>query len=249
MNTDIKNCGLRDTVIRVDLSAIAENMEHICQLVGKETAVAAVVKANGYGHGARAIAPTLIEHGAALLAVATLEEALELKQAFPDYPVLVMGLTPDRALPYAAEYGIIQTIDSLHQARLLNQAAADLRQPARIHLKVDTGFHRIGFSDSEAGIREMLQIKELPYLVTDGIFSHLALLDDASNLEQYQRFTQRHQCASGRRLFFPFPAHRGQHCPGRLPGIPYGHGAGRSTDLWSAWLPQGLCKSAPGAYL
>lgn len=83
MNTDIKNCGLRDTVIRVDLSAIAENMEHICQLVGKETAVAAVVKANGYGHGARAIAPTLIEHGAALLAVATLEEALELKQAFP----------------------------------------------------------------------------------------------------------------------------------------------------------------------
>ena len=189
MNTDIKNCGLRDTVIRVDLSAIAENMEHICQLVGKETAVAAVVKANGYGHGARAIAPTLIEHGAALLAVATLEEALELKQAFPDYPVLVMGLTPDRALPYAAEYGIIQTIDSLHQARLLNQAAADLRQPARIHLKVDTGFHRIGFSDSESGIREMLQIKELPYLVTDGIFSHLALLDDASNLEQYQRFT------------------------------------------------------------
>ena len=75
MNTDIKNCGLRDTGIRVDLSAIAENMEHICQLVGKETAVAAVVKANGYGHGARAIAPTLIEHGAALLAVATLEEA------------------------------------------------------------------------------------------------------------------------------------------------------------------------------
>ena len=182
MNTDIKNCGLRDTVIRVDLSAIAENMEHICQLVGKETAVAAVVKANGYGHGARAIAPTLIEHGATLLAVATLEEALELKQAFPDYPVLVMGLTPDRALPYAAEYGIIQTIDSLHQARLLNQAAADLRQPTRIHLKVDTGFHRIGFSDSESGIREMLQIKELPYLVTDGIFSHLALVDDASNL-------------------------------------------------------------------
>ena len=115
--------------------------------------MAAVVKANGYGHGARAIAPTLIEHGAALLAVAQpREEALELgARLFPDYPVLVMGLTPDRALPYAAEYGIIQTIDSLHQARLLDQAAAHLRQPARIHLKVHTGFHRIGFSDSEAG--------------------------------------------------------------------------------------------------
>ena len=190
MNTDIKNCGLRDTVIRVDLSAIAENMEHICQLVGKETAVAAVVKANGYGHGARAIAPTLIEHGAALLAVATLEEALELKQAFPGYPVLVMGLTPDRALSIRRRIrhypddrqptsGLVCSI----------RRQADLRQPAKTHLKVDTGFHRIGFSDSEAGIREMLQIKELPYLVTDGIFSHLALLDDASNLEQYQRFT------------------------------------------------------------
>ena len=81
MITEHSNCGLRDTVIRIDLSAIAENMEHICQLVGPDTAVTAVVKANGYGHGARAIAPTLIEHGAALLAVATIEEALELKQA------------------------------------------------------------------------------------------------------------------------------------------------------------------------
>ena len=109
MNTDIKNCGLRDTVIRVDLSAIAENMEHICQLVGKETAVAAVVKANGYGHGARAIAPTLIEHGATLLAVATLEEALELKQAFPDYPVLVMGLTPETYTVYIVPF-LISTV-------------------------------------------------------------------------------------------------------------------------------------------
>ena len=129
MNTDIKNCGLRDTVIRVDLSAIAENMEHICQLVGKETAVAAVVKANGYGHGARAIAPTLIEHGAALLAVATLEEALELKQAFPDYPVLVMGLTPDRALPYAAEYGIIQT-------KAIQMVAKDPNDPKSLKVPV-----------------------------------------------------------------------------------------------------------------
>lgn len=82
MNTDIKNCGLRDTVIRVDLSAIAENMEHICQLVGKETAVAAVVKANGYGHGARAIAPTLIEHGAALLGGRHLRRSAGAKAGF-----------------------------------------------------------------------------------------------------------------------------------------------------------------------
>ena len=182
--------ALRDTIIEIDLGKLSKNVKMIKEMAGSDVAVMAVIKANGYGHGARAIAPTLMEHGAALLAVATIEEALELKQTFPDYPVLVMGLTPDRALPYAAEYGIIQTIDSLHQARLLNEATAELRQPAKIHLKVDTGFHRIGFSDSEEGIQEMLQIKELPWLVTDGIFSHLALLDDASNLEQYQRFTR-----------------------------------------------------------
>ena len=88
-----------------------------------------------------------MENGASLLAVATLSEAVELKQAYPGYPVLIMGLTPDRLLPYVLEYGIIQTIDTLAQARLLNRLAPEKKQQAVIHIKYDTGFHRIGFPD------------------------------------------------------------------------------------------------------
>ncbi|MCC8066263.1 MAG: alanine racemase [Clostridiales bacterium] len=182
--------SLRDTVIKIDLSAIAENMVNIRQLVGPDVAVAAVVKANAYGHGALAVAPTLLESGASMLAVATLGEALELRDHFPDCPLLVMGLVPDAALSLAAARKITLTIDSLHQARLLNEAAKKLGHPALIHIKIDTGFHRIGFPCNEDGLRDINAIKDLPWLQTEGIFSHLALLDDASNRLQYEKFCQ-----------------------------------------------------------
>ncbi|MGN0353688.1 MAG: alanine racemase [Muricoprocola sp.] len=184
-----KDYLLRDTIIKVDLSALAENMTNIRTLVGPDVAVAAVVKANGYGHGAAAIAPTLMDSGASVLAVATLGEALELRKQFPNYPILIMGLTPDRYLPLVAEHNLIQTIDSLHQAKLLNQAAGQIHSRTLIHLKIDTGFHRIGFPDTEAGFADILSIQALPWLEPEGIFSHLALLDDKSNQEQFCRFT------------------------------------------------------------
>ena len=180
----------RDTVIQVSLSAIAENVRRIRELIGPDVALAAVVKANGYGHGAAAIAPVLMENGASLLAVATLDEALELKACNPAYPVLVMGLTPDAYLPHVVRCGITQTIDTVHQAELLNRLAKEEGRTAAIHLKIDTGFHRIGFPDTDASIRALLSLRALPHLYIEGIFSHLALLDDASNLEQYRRFTR-----------------------------------------------------------
>lgn len=181
---------LRDTVIKVDLSAIAENIRNICALVGPSAEVAAVVKANAYGHGILPLAPVIMENGASLLAVATLSEALEIKTAYPDYPVLVMGLTSDAYLPQAARYSVIQTIDTVEQAVLLNEIGEKLGRPVSVHLKIDTGFHRIGFPDDPDSIQKILTLKDLPWLSVEGIFSHLALLDDASNKEQYERFTR-----------------------------------------------------------
>ena len=103
---------LRDTVVRVDLGALAYNMDLIREMCGPDCAVMPVIKANGYGHGAVGIAPTLMEHGAAYLAVATLTEALELRAAYPDYPLFILGHTPDRLLPVVVENGITQTIFS-----------------------------------------------------------------------------------------------------------------------------------------
>ena len=76
-----------------------------------------------------------------------LSEAVELKQAYPGYPVLIMGLTPDRLLPYVLEYGIIQTIDTLAQARVPLTRLASEKQQAVIIYQIRHRFHRIGFPD------------------------------------------------------------------------------------------------------
>ena len=107
---------LRDTVVEVDLRAIGANMDAICQMVGPDVAVMPVIKANAYGLGAVGVAPTLMEHGARYLAVATLSEAIELREAYADYPLFILGHTPDRLLGIVAENNITQTVFSTHQA-------------------------------------------------------------------------------------------------------------------------------------
>ncbi len=179
---------LRDTKIVVDLGKIAYNMSKIREMVGPQTEVMPVIKANGYGHGALAIAPTLIKNGAAALAVATLTEALELKDAYPDYPVLIMGHTPNRLLHHVVARDIIQTIWSIEQAEMLGSLAASLQKNARVHIKVDTGFHRLGKAPSDAFAAEICRMFNVAHLCVEGIFSHLALAGTEADEIQYQQF-------------------------------------------------------------
>lgn len=175
---------LRDTCLRINLDKLAHNMDLICGMAGKETAVMPVIKANGYGHGAIGIAPTLMKHGAVYLAVATLTEALELREAYPDYPLFILGHTPDRLLPLIVQKHITQTVFSLKQATILSEIAKVFQYKAKVHLKVDTGFHRLGIDDVE----ELEAICRLPGIDAEGIFSHLALTGDEENEEQYRKF-------------------------------------------------------------
>ena len=94
---------LRDTYIEVDLDKLAANVVMIKDMVGPEIAITAVIKANGYGHGAWQIAQSIMDAGADYLAVATLTEALELREHAIDAPILIMGHTPDRLLPHVAD--------------------------------------------------------------------------------------------------------------------------------------------------
>ena len=156
---------LSDTRILIDLDRIAGNMRAVKNMAGPQVTVAAVVKADAYGHGAAAIAPTLMENGAGLLAVANLAEALELKKAYPQYPVFIMGLTPDRLLPLVVEYGIIQTVDTLHQAQVLSRLAGEQKKTAVIHIKYDTGFHRLGFPAVPKSLEEIRRLYESLFCV------------------------------------------------------------------------------------
>lgn len=173
-----------DTTIHIDLGRLARNLDAVKRMVGDDVAVMAVIKANGYGHGAVQIAPTLLDHGAAYLAVARLEEALPLREAYPHAPLFVLGYTPDRLLETAAANHITLTIFTLHQAKLLGEAAKKAGVSAKVHLKVETGFNRLGTDD----IDEMRAILRTPHLTVEGIYSHLALKDRPSDEIQLQRF-------------------------------------------------------------
>ncbi len=181
---------LRETYIQIDLDRIAHNMNAIRQMCGPAVKAGAVVKADAYGHGALGIADTLLKNGADMLCVATLSEAVELKQQDPLYPVLIMGLTMSCYFPYLIQYDILQTIDTFAQAKELDALAARSGKKARIHIKVDTGFHRLGFAPTEEALEEIAAVCRMDHLSVEGIFTHLALLDDASNEQQFQLFTQ-----------------------------------------------------------
>lgn len=181
---------LRDTYIEIDLSKLEKNVKMIKEMVGGKVVLTAVIKANGYGHGALQIAKPIMEAGADYLAVATLTEALELRGQYADYPILIMGHTPNRLLHHIAEKHLTQTIFSFEQAEILNALGEAQHEQVKVHLKVDTGFHRLGKMPSAEYREEIKKICALPYIDAEGIFSHLALVNEEENEKQYHMFTE-----------------------------------------------------------
>lgn len=200
----VGNEDLRDTQMVVDLDRIAENVQLISEMAGPATAIMAVIKANGYGHGAVGIAPTLVGNGVRYLAVATLTEALELREAFPTYPLFILGYTPDRLLHHIVENNITQTIFSLEQAELLGSLAKTMDKIARVHIKVDTGFRRLGKEPSDVFADEICEIFAVENLEVEGIFSHLALVNEEENEKQYQAFCEFIEALEGRGCEFKY---------------------------------------------
>lgn len=180
--------SLRHTVLEVNLDDLKHNMVKINEMVGSGVAVSPVVKANAYGHGSIGIGQTLMENGGNSLAVATLNEALELRQRYPDYRIFIMGYTPDEYLGYVVDNNLIQTIFSLDQGKILNDLGLDRGKKPLVHIKYDTGFNRMGFRNSKDSIDEIEEICKLENLEVEGIFSHLALNGREDNDSQYEIF-------------------------------------------------------------
>lgn len=178
---------LRDTIVEVNLDNIAYNMKKIKEVIGDEVFIAAVVKANGYGHGAVDIAPTIMENGGDYLAVATLTEALELRKQYKDYKIIIMGYTPDEYLEHAVNHNITQTIFSLRQAKILDDAGKKYNKKPVVHIKYDTGFNRLGFKDCQESLDEIDEIFNLENIYVEGIFSHFALAGKSEDDEQYNK--------------------------------------------------------------
>jgi alanine racemase len=166
----------RPTWVEIDLGAIASNVRRLKRMVGEEVGIIATLKADAYGHGAIKVARTALSNGAEILGVACLNEAVALRRADITAPILILGYTPAWQAREAVLNEVTTTIFSLDVARALSRAAKDLNSEARTHVKVDTGMGRLGLLPDEVldFVREM---EDLPGLITEGIFTHLAIAD------------------------------------------------------------------------
>jgi alanine racemase len=183
---NIREAGkrMRPVWAEINLDAAAHNVREIRRIARPRAKVMAVVKADGYGHGANVIAETALRNGADRLAAATLDEALALNKALTGSPILIFGYTPLRDMAAVVEHGLIQTVYQTEQAGALSRAAVSLNKTAKIHLKIDTGMGRIGFLPGDGARRSIMEIAKLPHLELEGIFTHFAAADSAD--KRYQ---------------------------------------------------------------
>lgn len=161
---------------KVSLDAICRNFDSLRQNINPETKTMAVVKADAYGHGSLEVAKAL-RNKADYFAVATLSEGIELRREGINNPILILGYTSPLEYAQLLSYEIIPTIYNTDEAVLLNDMARILGRKAVIHIAVDTGMSRIGFSDDETGIAAVKEISALENIEIEGIFSHYATAD------------------------------------------------------------------------
>ncbi len=166
--------------VEINLSALAHNVRQIRSLLASTTAIMAVVKADAYGHGAIDVARTIVAEGVEWLAVATVTEGIELRQAGIAVPILVLGAVNHQLQVTAiVKWGLQLTLCSQEQAIWLSKFAATLAppDPISVHLKLDTGMSRLGV-DWQQGADFFAELKSLPYLQIAGLYSHLATADE-----------------------------------------------------------------------
>ena len=161
--------------VEVDLDALHHNLNE-AKRVSKGAKILAVVKADGYGHGAVEIAKELHEE-ADYFGVALIDEALQLRRNGVIKPILILGYTSPTQYETLIEADITQAIFSREAARQLSDTAVRMGKKAKIHVVVDTGMSRIGFPPTEESVETIKWINTLPGLFVEGIFSHFALAD------------------------------------------------------------------------
>lgn len=230
--------GQHRTWAEVSLGALEHNYHTLRAMLPGSCRLLGVVKANAYGHGAVVVSRKLVELGCEMLAVACLDEALELRKAGIDAPILIFGITPPELARQVVEHDITQAVSAMDLAQALSCAAAELGKTARMHIKLDTGMSRVGVlaHDPEQAAAEVAQLCALPHLEHEGIFTHFAnsdgdeeytmlqftrFLDTISQLEKNHgiTFAIRHCANSGAALQYPCT-----HLDMVRPGIAmYGH--------------------------
>lgn len=169
---------LRKTEYVVDLQALKHNIAAQRQALPADSKILAVVKANAYGHGLIPVAQAALTAGAIGTCVAILDEALELRDNGIEALCLVLGITPVEYANIAAEAGVSLTVGSLDWLEQYHQLAQQMTitKPLKVHLGIDTGMGRIGFSDLTS-FKKAIKLLAAPEFEFEGMFTHFATAD------------------------------------------------------------------------
>ena len=190
INTIIQHKS-HQTVLEINLGAMIHNLNLVRSLLKPETKVMAMVKAFGYGSGSFEIANVLQYHHVGYLAVAYADEGIELRKAGISLPIMVIS-PEEQSFDVMIQYGLEPEIFSVRSLQLLENALkrkGQLESPLNIHIKLNTGMNRLGFSERDINSL-VIRVKNNPQLQVASVFSHLATSED----ENEDAFT-RHQIA------------------------------------------------------
>ncbi|HEX3040321.1 MAG TPA: alanine racemase [Caproiciproducens sp.] len=190
---------LKRTWAEVSLDAIGHNFKVICNQLNPETRVCCVIKADAYGHGAVMLAKEYEELGADWFAVSNLEEAMQLRNAGIELPILILGYTPPEKAAKLSELNISQAVLSADYGVQLSFEAQKAGVTVKVHIKLDTGMSRIGFvyqdpSRDARAIEDIRKVCRLSCIDAEGIFTHFAVADEGDDgrdytLKQFGNFT------------------------------------------------------------
>ena len=191
---------LKRTWAEISLDNLTHNFETIRRQVGPKAKLLGVVKADAYGHGAVRVAKHLERLGAGYLAVSNIDECEELRDSGVTLPILMLGFTPADQTARILQLHMTQAVQSYDIAKEFSDRAIALGGKMTVHVKLDTGMGRLGFSCDEAhfdaSLRDILRVLELPGLDIEGVFTHFSVSDEdtAESVEftklQHERFAR-----------------------------------------------------------
>lgn len=162
----------------VNLDHLAHNIREVRRVTKADALVTAVIKADGYGHGAVEIGQTLLDNGADRFAVATLTEAIQLRKAYRETPILVLGYTPDEDADAVVENNLIQTVYDAEQAKAIDEVSKQFGVKTKLHVKLDTGMGRLGLQAGPEAVAAISEMAKLENIEIEGIYTHFAVADE-----------------------------------------------------------------------
>jgi alanine racemase len=169
--------ALRPVWAEINLSNLDYNIKQIRKKVGDKEIIG-VVKADGYGHGSVEVSKVLLENGVKTLAIATLQEAITLRESGITCPIIMLGITPELYVDTLLHYDITPVTSSYENAAAISNAAGAADKTIEAYVALDTGMGRIGFLPDDESIEEFEKINSLLNLKMKGLFSHFATADE-----------------------------------------------------------------------